>query len=62
MKTIKDAEYGGERPLYCEHDLKLERVTIHVGESSLKETHDIEARDCRFEGKYVFWECRHFDV
>ena len=62
MKLIKDQEYGGERPLYREHDLRLENVVIHVGESSLKETHDIEAERCRFEGKYVFWECRGFRV
>lgn len=60
MEQIKDKEFGGERPLYCRHDLQLENVTIHVGESSLKETGNIEARNCRFEGKYVFWECRHF--
>lgn len=62
MRTIKDQEFGGERPLYAEHDLRLENVTIHVGESSLKETHNIEAENCRFEGKYVFWECRGFRV
>lgn len=60
MKTIENMEYGGERPLYCEHDLKLRNVTIHVGESSLKETSNIDAEDCQFEGKYVFWECRGF--
>lgn len=62
MTHIQNKEYGGERPLYCAHDLLLENVTIHVGESSLKETSDIKARECRFEGKYVFWECRHFEV
>ena len=62
MKLIKNEEFGGERPLYCEHDLRLEHVTIHVGESSLKETSNIEAEDCVFEGKYVFWECRGFKV
>lgn len=62
MKTIKDQEFGGERPLYCEHDLRLENVTIHPGESSVKETYNIEAEDCRFEGKYVFWECRGLKV
>lgn len=60
MKVIKNEEFGGERPLYCEHNLRLEGVTIHVGESSLKETSDIEAEGCTFEGKYVFWECRNF--
>lgn len=60
MIVIKDKEFGGERPLYRLHDAKLERVTIHLGESSIKESGNIEAHDCTFEGKYVFWECRHF--
>lgn len=62
MIVIKDKEYGGERPLYRLHDAKLERVTIHLGESSIKESGNIEAYDCTFEGKYVFWECRKFLV
>ena len=60
MKLIKDQEFGGERPLYTLHDAKLENVTIHLGESSIKESGNIEAEDCTFEGKYVFWECRGF--
>lgn len=60
MTKIENKEFGGERPLYCEHDLQLDNVTIHLGESSLKETHNIEAEHCTFEGKYVFWECRGF--
>lgn len=62
MKLIKNQEFGGERPLYREHDLRLENVTIHLGESSIKETSNIEAEACRFEGKYVFWECRGFKI
>jgi hypothetical protein len=60
MKIIKDQEFGGERPLYTLHDARLENVTIHLGESSIKESGNIEAEDCTFEGKYVFWECRGF--
>ena len=60
MKIIKDQEFGGERPLYTLHDAKLKNVTIHLGESSIKESGNIEAEDCTFEGKYVFWECRGF--
>lgn len=60
MELIENKEFGGERPLYCKHDLLLKNVTIHVGESSLKETSNIVAENCLFEGKYVFWECRHF--
>lgn len=62
MTTIQDKEYGGERPLYAQHNLRLERVTIHLGESSIKEGSNIEAVDCRFEGKYVFWEVYGFNV
>lgn len=53
---IENQEFGGERPLYCSHGLRLKNVTIHVGESSVKESSQIEADDCLFEGKYVFWE------
>ena len=27
MKTISDTEFGGERPLFASHDLRLENVT-----------------------------------
>ena len=60
MKIITDQEFGGERPLYTLHDAKLKNVTIHLGESSIKESGNIEAEDCTFEGKYVFWECKGF--
>ncbi|MDE7136220.1 MAG: DUF3737 family protein [Muribaculaceae bacterium] len=62
MELIKDTEFGGARPLYAKHGLKLENVTIHVGESSIKEGSDIEAVNCTFEGKYVFWEVDDFSV
>lgn len=62
MEIIKNQEFGGERPLYARHGLRLENVTIHVGESSIKEGSDIEADHCTFEGKYVFWEVTDFTV
>lgn len=62
MNIIKDKEFGGERPLYASHGLRLENVTIHAGESSIKESSDIEADNCTFEGKYVFWETYGFKV
>ena len=55
MKIIRNEEFEGERPLYATHGLKLENVTIHKGESALKECSDIEAIGCRFEVKYPFW-------
>ena len=54
--------YEGERPLFASHGLYLEEVTIHAGESALKECSDIEAVNCRFEGKYPFWHNDGFVV
>lgn len=62
MKTIKNEEFGGERPLFASHGLRLENVTIHAGESALKECSDIEAVECRFEGKYPFWHVDGFRI
>lgn len=59
---IRNKEYWGERPLYRLHDARLEHVTIHTGESSIKESANIDAFHCTFDGKYVFWECRGFRV
>lgn len=62
MEVISNKEFGGERPLYASHHVRLENVTIHKGESSIKESSDIEAVDCTFEGKYVFWETYGFRI
>lgn len=62
METIKDKEFGGERPLFASKHLKLENVTIHAGESALKECEDIVAEKCRFEGKYPFWHVDGFKI
>ncbi|MCH5244833.1 MAG: DUF3737 family protein [Muribaculaceae bacterium] len=62
MEIIKDIETGGERPFYGSHGLRLENVIIHAGESALKECSDIEAVNCRFEGKYPFWHVDGFTI
>lgn len=62
MNIIENKEFGGERPLFASHDLKLVNVTIHAGESALKLCSDIEAVECRFEGKYPFWHVDRFTV
>jgi len=62
MELIKDKEYGGERPLFASRGLRLDNVTIHAGESALKECADIEAIGCRFEGKYPFWHVDGFRI
>ncbi len=60
--VIENTEFGGERPLFASHNLLLKNVTIHAGESALKACSDIEAADCRFEGKYPFWHVDRFIV
>ncbi len=62
MQQICNTEFGGERPLFASHDLELTNVTIHAGESALKECSNITAINCRFEGKYPFWHVEGFKV
>lgn len=62
MKLIKDKEFGGERPLFGQHDLKIENVIIRAGESAIKECSNIMAVDCRFEGNYPFWHVHGFVI
>ncbi len=59
---IRDAEFEGERPLFASRHLTLENVTIHAGESALKNCEDITAINCRFEGKYPFWHVDRFII
>ena len=62
METIKDKEFGGERPLFASHDLRLENVIIRAGESAIKECSNIEAVNCLFEGNYPFWHVHGFRI
>lgn len=62
MTIIKNQEFGGERPLFGEHNIRLENVTIHAGESALKCCKNVEASHCRFEGKYPFWHVDGFKI
>ncbi|MBR1519520.1 MAG: DUF3737 family protein [Prevotella sp.] len=55
MKIIRNESFGGERPLFGSHDLRLENVTITEGESGIKCCSNIEADGCRFIGKYPWW-------
>ena len=55
MEIIRNQSFGGERPLFESHNLRLENVVITEGESGIKECSDIEADHCRFEGKYPLW-------
>ncbi len=62
MEVISSTEFGGERPLFESHNLRLENVVIRAGESAIKECSNIEAVDCRFEGNYPFWHVHGFVI
>ena len=53
MELVKDKKFGGERPLFACHDLRLENVTITDGESGIKQCQNMEAYNCKFYGKYL---------
>lgn len=37
MEVISSTEFGGERPLFESHNLRLENVVIRAGESAIKD-------------------------
>ena len=55
MELIKNKEFGGERPLFATHDLRLENITIVDGESGIKQCQNMECYDSKFYGKYPWW-------
>ena len=55
MELIKNKEFGGERPLFASHDLRLENITIVDGESGIKQCQNMECYDSKFYGKYPWW-------
>lgn len=55
METIKDKSFGGERPLFGCHDVRLENIIVTDGESGIKCCKNIECTDSKFYGKYPWW-------
>jgi len=55
METIKEKQFGGERPLFGLKDTRLEGIVITDGESGIKCCQDLEAVGCKFYGKYPWW-------
>ena len=62
MKTISNASFGGERPLYGSTDSALTDVTFTEGESPLKECSNITLDGCTFGWKYPLWYCHDIRV
>ena len=61
MQTIKNQEFGGERPLFEFHGARLENITIVDGgsRSAIWYTNDLEMRDCTIDGPKFFREMRN---
>jgi len=55
MELIKGKSFGGERPLFEKHGVRLEDIIVTDGESAIKHCSDIEADGCKFYGKYPWW-------
>lgn len=55
MELISGKEFGGERPLFATHDLRLENIVIVDGESGIKQCQNMECYDSKFYGKYPWW-------
>lgn len=55
METIRNKEFGGERPLFGLRDTRLEGIVITDGESGIKCCKNLEATGCKFYGKYPWW-------
>lgn len=55
MELIKNKTFGGERPLFGAHDVRLEDITITDGESGIKCCKNLECHNSKFYGKYPWW-------
>ncbi len=55
MELVKNKQFGGERPLFGSHDMKLDNITIVDGESGIKCCKNLECTNSKFYGKYPWW-------
>lgn len=62
MEFIEQGFFTGERALYHSSGLSICDSTFCDGESPLKESRDIELKNCIFKWKYPLWYCRHIRV
>ena len=61
MNTLEDRQFSAERALYASRGLDLKRCRFEGeedGESALKESRNIRARDCFFDLRYPLWHVR----
>ncbi len=63
--TVENKTYGEERALYNLKDALVRNCRfegIEDGESALKESHNVEVKDCRFALRYPFWHMTDFSI
>ena len=62
MKEYVGEMFSGERALYRDSDLQLERVIFDDGESPLKHSKNVDAKNVSFRWKYPLWYAEDIKV
>lgn len=62
MQEINHKNYSGERALFQGRDLRLEGCAFSDGESPLKESENIELKNCVFGWKYPLWYSKNIKL
>lgn len=62
MNQYSNAYFEGERPLFAEHDARIDRTVFGQGESPLKESRNIQLTNTIFKWKYPLWYSRHIQA
>ena len=59
MEKISNQHFNDERSLFTSRELTIEKCSFSDGESPLKESQDIEVKECTFSWKYPLWYCKN---
>ena len=62
QRQINQEYLTGERPLFGESGLQITHTLCGVGESPLKECHQIEMENSMFQWKYPLWYSSDIEV
>ena len=59
MENIANKKFNEERALFSSKGLHIENCEFVDGESPLKESSDLELKNCSFAWKYPLWYCKN---
>lgn len=62
MEKIVNKILTGERAAYASRNAEFVNCTFKDGESPLKESRNINVKNCSFEWKYPLWYCKDVEV